>query len=298
VSPERIDAMTQWDPILANAAYGPQVQFPTDPETQKRYGRLTWTNRTGSPYVGSGVPTDAYYCAGFRTNFFLVVPSLDLILVRLQNGPTPWSDAVFTGINATVVGAVVEAPPNAPPSAEITAPQAGATFASPGPVPITAAATDPDGSVTQVAFFANGSLIGTDAAAPYQLSWTSVAPGSYALTARSTDNAGASTSSAPVSITVTGNVPPSVSITSPVPNSRFRARSSITITAAAQDPDGSVGQVTFLSGTTVLGSDATAPYSFTWSNVAPGSYTLRARATDNLGATTTSSGVPIKVRKR
>ncbi len=298
VSPERIDAMTQWDPILANAVYGPQVQFPTDPQTQKRYGRLTWTNRTGSSFVGSGVPTDAYYCAGFRTNFFLVVPSLDLVLVRLQNGPTPWSDAVFTNINATVVSAVVETPSNTPPTAQITSPQAGSSFPAPGPIAIEATASDPDGSVTQVAFYANGTLIGSDAASPYGRSWTNVVPGAYSLTARSTDDRGATTTSAPVSITVTGNVAPSVSITSPASGASFRARSNITIAASAQDSDGSIAQVTFLNGTTVLSTDATAPYSFTWNSVPTGSYTLRARATDNGGATTTSAGIPIKVRKK
>jgi CubicO group peptidase (beta-lactamase class C family) len=298
VSPERIDAMTEWDPILGDAVYGPQIQFPTDPETQKRYGRLTWTNRTGSPYVGSGVPTDAYYCAGFRTNFFLVVPSLDLILVRLQNGPTPWSDEVFTGINTRVVSAVVETPLNAPPTAAITSPAPGATFPAPGPVPLAAAATDPDGSVTQVAFLANGAVIGSDPDAPYQLSWTNVAPGSYTLTARSTDNAGATTTSAPVSITVTGNTAPSVSITSPAPNTSFPEGSSIAMAATAQDPDGRVVRVTFVASTVVLGSDATAPYSFTWSNVPAGNYVLRARAADNLGAVTTSKGVTIRVTRR
>ena len=298
VSPERIDAMTQWDPILANAIYGPQIQFPTDPETQKRYGRLTWTNRTGSPFVGSGVPTDAYYCAGFRTNFFLVVPSLDLVLVRLQNGPTPWSDAVFTGINSTVMSAIVETPSNTPPTAQITGPQGGASFPAPGPVAIAATASDPDGSVTEVAFFANGALIGSDTDPPYAFSWTNVTPGSYSLTARSTDNGGATTTSSPVNITVTGNVAPTVSITSPVAGASFRPQSNIAITASAQDSDGSISQVTFLNGTTVLGTDVTAPYSFTWTNVPTGSYTLRARATDNGGATTTSAGVSIKVRKK
>jgi CubicO group peptidase (beta-lactamase class C family) len=298
VSPERTDAMTHWDPILADAVYGPQIQFPTDPETQERYGRLTWTNRTGSSFVGSGVPTDAFYCAGFRTNFFLVVPSLDLVLVRLQNGPTPWSDAVFTGINATVVSAVVETPSNAPPTAQITSPQAGASLPSPGPIAIAATASDPDGSVTQVAFYANGTLIGSDTDSPYGISWSNVAPGSYDLTARSTDNAGATTVSAPVSITVTGNVAPTVAITSPAPGASFRARSNITITASAQDGDGSIARVTFLNGTAVLGTDTTAPYSFIWSSVPTGSYTLRARATDNAGASTTSAGVQIKVRKK
>jgi len=48
----------------------------------------------------------------------------------------------------------------------------------------------------------------------------------------------------------------------------------------------------------VLGTDATAPYSFTWTSVLPGSYTLRARATDNGGAVTASAGIPIKVRRK
>jgi CubicO group peptidase (beta-lactamase class C family) len=303
VSPDRIDAMTQWDPILTGAVYGPQIQFPTDPETQQRYGRLTWTNRTGSSYVGSGVPTDAYYCAGFRTNFFLVVPSLDLILVRLQSGPAPWSDAVFATINSTVVSAVAEAPPpsNAPPTAQITIPQTGATFPAPGPVAIAATATDADGSVTQVEFLADGALIGTDTEAPYEISWANVAAGTHELTARSTDDAGSTTTSPPVTISVsagTGNIAPTIAITSPAPNASFAAGSSIGIKAAAQDADGTIARVVFLAGSTVLGTDRTTPYGLTWSNVPAGSYTLRARAVDNLGAKTVSSSVRITVRAK
>jgi hypothetical protein len=56
--------------------------------------------------------------------------------------------------------------------------------------------------------------------------------------------------------------------------------------------------VQFLDGTTVLGSDATAPYSYTWRNVPSGTHTLRARATDNAGVVGTSAPVTITVRKR
>jgi hypothetical protein len=38
-----------------------------------------------------------------------------------------------------------------------------------------------------------------------------------------------------------------------------------------------------------LGEDRTAPYSHRWNNVATGSYSLTARATDNRGAVTTST---------
>ena len=45
----------------------------------------------------------------------------------------------------------------------------------------------------------------------------------------------------------------------------------------------------------MLGTDTTSPYSNTWNNVAAGSYTLTAKATDNGGAITTSAPVNITV---
>jgi CubicO group peptidase (beta-lactamase class C family) len=202
VSGDRIDRMTQWDPALGSAVYGPQIKFPTDPNSQKRYGRLVWTNRTESPYVGAGVPADAYYCAGYRTKFAVVVPSEDLIIVRLQDGPVPWSDAVFTGINEKVVSAIVEAPANVAPTVQITSPAPRASFPAGSDITIAAIAGDADGGVTQVAFFAGSTPLGTDVTAPYSHTWSGVAPGSYSLTARATDTGGATTTSAAVMIKV------------------------------------------------------------------------------------------------
>ncbi len=92
-----------------------------------------------------------------------------------------------------------------------------------------------------------------------------------------------------------GNVPPTVSITSPANNASFNAPASITITANATDSDGSVSSVQFFNGSTLLGTDNTAPYSFSWTNVNAGTYSITARATDNQGAVTTSSVVTIQV---
>ena len=202
VSAARIDEMVRWDSILAGASYGPQVQFPTDPESHLRYGHLVWTNRTESPFVGTGVPADAYYFAGFRTKFVLVVPSLDLIAVRIQDGPGAWSDALFAEAVTKLVEAVVKEQPNAPPSAELVQPSEGMVFSAPASIMLAANASDSDGVVTQVEFFANGSAIGISAGPPYQISWEEVPIGSYALTARSTDNAGASTTSPAIHVTV------------------------------------------------------------------------------------------------
>jgi Domain of unknown function (DUF1929)/Bacterial Ig domain len=96
------------------------------------------------------------------------------------------------------------------------------------------------------------------------------------------------------------NQPPSVSLTSPAPGVTFTAPAKIPLAANAADPDGSVARVEFFSGTTKLGEDTSAPYTFQW-NAGPslaGNHTLSARATDNAGRATTSSTVTITVKKK
>ena len=68
---------------------------------------------------------------------------------------------------------------------------------------VTASAMDLDGSVTNVQFFAGTNPIGTRALVPWSVTWNSAVSGSYVLTAVAADNAGASTLSAPVSISLT-----------------------------------------------------------------------------------------------
>jgi hypothetical protein len=92
-----------------------------------------------------------------------------------------------------------------------------------------------------------------------------------------------------------GNTTPTVSISSPVNNAAFNAPANVTIQANAADADGTVTQVAFYNGTTLLGTDTSSPYSYSWTGVQAGSYTLTARATDNGGATTTSAAVNITV---
>lgn len=84
------------------------------------------------------------------------------------------------------------------------------------------------------------------------------------------------------------NVPPTVSITNPVPGTVFAAPANVTIQAPASDTDGTVTNVQFLVGSTVLSNAATAPFSAVTNNLAAGSYTLSAIASDNNGATATN----------
>ena len=94
------------------------------------------------------------------------------------------------------------------------------------------------------------------------------AAGTYTLTARATDDLGATTTSAAATITVSAtNTPPTAAITSPADGAMFAWKPTITLSATASDTDGQVTKVEFRDGTTVLGQDTTAPYSYTWRNV-------------------------------
>jgi plastocyanin len=93
------------------------------------------------------------------------------------------------------------------------------------------------------------------------------------------------------------NVPPSVSITAPTNGAVFAAPWTGLIAATASDSDGTVSKVDFFAGATRLGTVTNPPAnpSFTVTNLAAGNYTLTAVATDNGGATNTSTGVGISV---
>ena len=94
---------------------------------------------------------------------------------------------------------------------------------------------------------------------------------------------------------VASNIPPVVSISSPTNSATFAAGTNILITAAASDSDG-IQKVDIYLGTSALIATLTnAPYTITLSNVAAGFYSVRAVATDNLGATRSSASINITV---
>lgn len=93
------------------------------------------------------------------------------------------------------------------------------------------------------------------------------------------------------------NRAPVVTMTSPAQNTSVARPATLSLAATASDADGSITQVEFLNGSTVIGTDTTAPYAMTWappSNVAM-AYALTARATDNLGQSTIATAISVAV---
>jgi len=233
---------------------------------------LTYQWDFGDGTTGSGpTPTHAYAALGSYTATLVV------------------NDGTANSTPATATVTIN----NLPPTASVTSPPNGTVVTAPAQVVLLADAADPDGRIALVEFFAGATKIGESAAPPYTVTWGASVPGAYALTARATDESGASTTSAPVSVLV--NAPPSATLTSPVPGAVFAAPASITLTATASDPDGQIVRVEFYGGTTLLGSVPTAPYTWTWTNAPAGAHSLTARAVDDRGAAASSPAVAVSV---
>lgn len=223
----------------------------------------------------------------------LLVNGNNVLAVEIHQNTAVSSDISF---DFQLVGT---APPsgssNAAPSVSLTNPPTGTVFAAPVSIPLDATASDPDGTVGLVEFFANGAKIGEDVTSPFSYVWPNVPPGSYSLRAITTDNSGGTGTSAPVSITVTGavNLPPSVAITAPPNGSTFQAPIELPVTVNASDPDGPVSKVEFFRGAVKVGESTVSPFNFTWTNALVGTFAFNAIVSDAFGATGTSAPVSI-----
>ena len=127
-----------------------------------------------------------------------------------------------------------------------------------------------------------------------------LAAGTYTFTVTN----GTCTSVASTSVVITAatgccstSIAPTVTLTSPANGGV--AATNVVLSATAADADGVVSQVNFywVTGITktgvisrvLLNSDNTAPYTYTWANIAGGSYNVQAEAVDNCGKSTFSA---------
>jgi len=95
----------------------------------------------------------------------------------------------------------------------------------------------------------------------------------------------------------TANAPPTVSLVAPSAGSSFAVLGTMHLSAAAADSDGIVNRVHFFANNVWIGASTAAPFSLMWTNVAAGTYTLIAIATDNGGGATASAPVVVAVNR-
>ena len=176
---------------------------------------------------------------------------------------------------------------------------------------LSARATDSDGTISYVDFFANTNRVrrvfGSPTNATYTAVWSNAPAGTFELRAVAVDNAGASGVSETVRIVVGGgetnpppvNAAPVATWIAPTNGSTFPAGSLIFPSARASDSDGTVSYVDFFRNgeqfRRAYNSSTSGVYTVSWSNALAGTYELRAVAVDNAGATGASETVRIVI---
>ncbi|MES2597781.1 MAG: polysaccharide lyase family 8 super-sandwich domain-containing protein [Verrucomicrobiota bacterium] len=94
--------------------------------------------------------------------------------------------------------------------------------------------------------------------------------------------------------TLVVNAPPTVALTAPAADAAYAAGATVSLAATATD-DGTVSKVEFYRGTTKIGEDTIAPFTFDWTNVGPGVHTFTAVAIDDNGDSGVSAPVDVRV---
>jgi hypothetical protein len=183
---------------------------------------------------------------------------------------------------------------NLSPGVDLTAPTNGDYFLAPSEIALTATASDDDGSVAKVEFFADGVKIGEDLTAPYSVVWTNPPVAAHVLTAVATDDQGATTTSAEVPIVVYDAVgTPVGAITYPADGATMDGPTNLLVTATANAIAG-VTNVQFFNNGVPFGNDSTAPYSAVWT--APfGTNVLTVRVSDANGVTGVSPAITVVI---
>ncbi len=238
---------------------------------------LVFTIPAGSLAAGAEIDIEAEFSA--ITDRSAVLPSGQSVAI--------FSTGTFARLRAVT---------GEPPVVALTSPAAGAQVLVGTPIVLSANASDADGTVAQVAFFANGALLGTVTAPPYSFTFTPSGAGPVTVFARATDNSGLTADSAGIAITVGAATPPTVAVSAPAAGSTLLLGQPVSVAVTAAPASGrTLAGVEFFANGTSLGTDTVAPYALVWTPVSAGAVTLTARASDDLGNSQTSTGIAVTV---
>ncbi|MBN1115974.1 MAG: T9SS type A sorting domain-containing protein [Bacteroidales bacterium] len=177
--------------------------------------------------------------------------------------------------------------PNTPPSVVISSPASGDEYIGNQSFNISFTASDIDGTIDSVEFYVDQLLEDVVYSSPYTISYITNKD-SISVYGIAYDNRGKYKTSDTIKLFQSPNQEPIVQIINPLNNDTITPGTILRIEANATDLDGSIVSVEFLLNSTSLTKLNTSPYIFDWVSV-EGGYTISAIASDNDGASTTTT---------
>ena len=106
--------------------------------------------------------------------------------------------------------------------------------------------------------------------------------------------------SSEVAYTNPAATPPTIVLSSPTNGANYTAPATLDLTASVTTNGHTITKVQFYNGAALLGTAATTPYSYVWTNVSAGSYSLTAQVVYDSGSTVSSApaSVTVNAKKR
>lgn len=283
----------QWTASVGTHSFKAQATDDSNLSTMSQEVALVVTNsETGNGGCADAVP----YVAGTRYEVGALVSNLnqkyrcdvagwcssDATWAYEPGEGLYWKDA-WTGLGAC----------STPPQVTITAPTDGQVVLAGSNNEITANASDSDGTVTQVEFYANNARLGVVTQAPYSVTWNATLIGANQLKAVATDNDN-NTSESVVNVNVSDK-DLVISLTSPSAGQTAGLGKNLALSADATSLTSGIKQVDFMVNGAVVATDTTAPYSANWTPAAIGQFTVSAQAVDLAGSTALSDAAAVTV---
>lgn len=187
---ERVDALfVSWDASVYNSVVSYRLSYAVLNQTAQE--------------VSAGAQTSIQIDGLQRGNtYYFYVEAFDANGQKVD----AWQQVTAVLPSSGDLGGVHIPRMNASPQVLLTSPSANASFTAPATITLSATASDPDGVIQAVEFYSGSTRLASDSAAPYTFVWSSVAAGTYQLSAVALDSNGAS-ARANVAITVKAAAP-------------------------------------------------------------------------------------------
>lgn len=180
-----------------------------------------------------------------------------------------------------------------PPLVILTSPVDGSVRSTPLSIGMAASVQANGHVISKVQFYSGSRLIGEDTTSPYSCTWPGVTAGTYSVFARAIYDGNLIQVSSS-SVVIVQDLPV-IELTAPLNGTVWFSPATIGLVASVTANNHVISKVRFFNGTTLLGEDTTAPYTWQWSGVGDGVYSITARVYYDSGSSLPSAPVSLTV---